>query len=97
MRIGNRPSPQLRGLDDTLARVAVALLKVRPSLARSEIRGPASLMHDLGIDSLKFAELSLALEETFDRPIFLGDLLADLEDPGGVTVDQLARFILEKG
>jgi acyl carrier protein len=73
-----------------LQKVKAALRKVRPELPPRKVTPGASLVADLGIDSLAFAELSLALEDAFGRPIFLGDVLADLDDPASLTVGQLA-------
>jgi acyl carrier protein len=53
----------------------------------------ARLLDDLGIDSLKVAELSLALEEAFDRPVFLGEILAGVEDPTAFTLGELAAAL----
>lgn len=79
-----------------LAKVQAAIGTVMHSLPSGAIRPEASLVDDLGIDSLKFAELSLALEEAFERPIYLGDVLSEVDDPRTITVAQLAEF-LERG
>lgn len=79
-----------------LRRVQRAIRLVKPELGPRAMGAEASLVRDLGIDSLKFAELSIALEEEFGRPIFLGDVLADIEDPAKITVGQLARFLEEQ-
>jgi acyl carrier protein len=76
-----------------LARVRTALRRVLPKVPASKMTVRAKLVTDLGVDSLKVAELSLALEDAFDRPVFLGDLFADVEDPTQITVGELAKWL----
>ena len=64
-----------------------------PLVSARTLRPDARLMGDLGVDSLKVAELSVALEAAFDRAIFLGDLFAEVEDPSLLTVADLARYL----
>lgn len=78
---------------EALRRVQRAIRAVKPELSLRAIREEASLVRELGMDSLKFAELSIALEEAFGYPVFLGDVLADIEDPTRITVGQLARHL----
>jgi acyl carrier protein len=78
---------------DALARVRTALLRVLPKVPASKMTARAKLVSDLGVDSLKVAELSLALEDAFDRPVFLGDLFAQVEDPTRLTVGELAKWL----
>jgi acyl carrier protein len=79
-----------------LEKVQGAILAVKKTLSPRAVRPEASLVKDLGIDSLKFAELSLELEDAFGRPIYLGDVLSEIEDPATITVAQLAER-LERG
>jgi acyl carrier protein len=79
-----------------LEKVQAAIGAVKRSIPASAIKPNASLVRDLGIDSLKFAELSLELEDAFGRPIYLGDILSEIEDPTSITVAQLAEH-LERG
>jgi acyl carrier protein len=53
----------------------------------------ASLIDDYYIDSLKVAELSLLLEESFDVSVFLPHLIASVRDPHELTVGALAEFV----
>jgi acyl carrier protein len=53
----------------------------------------ASLIDDYYIDSLKIAELSLLLEETFDVGVFIPHLIASVSDPHDLTVGALAEFV----
>ena len=76
-----------------LEQVRRAVRKVRPDLPARAVTPGASLVADLGIDSLKLAELSVALEEVLGRPVFLGDVLADVADPAALTVAQLAAYL----
>lgn len=76
-----------------LDRVRRAIRRVRPELSPRHLTPSASLVADLGIDSLALAELSIALEDEFQRPVFMGDVLADLEEPANITVGELARYL----
>lgn len=62
---------------------------------RSEFRRDASIIRDLHIDSLKVAEISILLEQTFDQSIFLPDWLTSEEDPKNLTVNSLVRFLTD--
>ncbi len=73
-----------------LAKVKAAIAAVKPELDPLVVTPHARLVKDLGIDSLKLAELSLALEDVFEHPIHLGEVLADAEDPAEMTVADLA-------
>jgi acyl carrier protein len=53
----------------------------------------ASLIDDYYIDSLKVAELSLLLEESFDVSVFLPHLIASVRDPHELTVGALTEFV----
>ena len=90
-------TPMPAGGTPALARVRAALRSVLPQLPPGALAPGARLMEDLGVDSLKVAELSVALEETFDRPVFLGDVFARVEDPSQLTVGQLAELLEEDG
>jgi acyl carrier protein len=84
-----------RASTSDLDKVRSAILRVRPRLPESALKEKASLVADLGVDSLSFAELSIELENAFGRPIFLGDVLADLDDPAALTVGELASKLAE--
>lgn len=81
------------GSSPAVQKVQQALRKVKPELSVEDLQPSASLVEDLGVDSLKFAELAIALEDAFGRPIYLGEILADIEDPGTITVLQLAEHL----
>ncbi|MBP6217063.1 MAG: acyl carrier protein [Oligoflexales bacterium] len=53
------------------------------------------LTSDLGIDSLKIAELSIAFEDEFGFSCFLPDIL-NCDSPYKLTVNSLVDFIEEK-
>jgi acyl carrier protein len=74
-------------------KILQALRRVITHLPSSAFAPDASLVKDLGIDSLKVAELSIALEDAFDRPVFLAEVFARVEDPSTLTVAQLAGFV----
>jgi hypothetical protein len=93
MRRKLTPSPG----DAALAKVRAALRSVLPQLPEGALAPSARLMEDLGVDSLKVAELSVALEEAFLRPVFLGDVFARVDDPSQLTVGQLAELLAEDG
>jgi len=81
---------------DPLARVRAALRSVLPQLPEDALVPGARLMDDLGVDSLKVAELSVALEEAYARPVFLGDVFARVDDPSQLTLAQLAALLAEE-
>ena len=91
MRRKLSPSPE------SLERVCAALRSVLPQLPEGALVPGARLMDDLGVDSLKVAELSVALEEAFGRPVFLGDVFARVDDPSQLTLAQLAALLSEEG
>jgi acyl carrier protein len=86
-RRGRRPG------DDALQKVRLALHDVLPERSVRQLSRDASLVIDLGIDSLKAAELSLALERRFGRPIFVGEIFADVDDPRTLTVGRVADML----
>jgi acyl carrier protein len=83
-----RPPPER-----ALRRVRQVLRSALPHLPARALRPDARLMGDLGVDSLKVAELSVAMESAFDRAIFLGDLFAEVDDPSQLTVADLAHYL----
>jgi acyl carrier protein len=84
------------GTASALKRVQAAIHAIRPDLPLSRIRPGASLVADLGIDSLTLAQLSIALEDVFGQTIFLGDVLSEVDDPATITVGQLAKLLARK-
>ncbi len=60
---------------------------------RSRIVPSASLLRDLGMDSLRVVELTLRLERALRRPIFLPEWIAGVDDPDDLTVGSLAEFL----
>ncbi len=87
------PPARASSTDPVFAKVRSAIHSVRPELSRARIRPEASLVADLGIDSLSLAQLSIALEDAFGRAIFLGDVLSELDDPASITVGQLSELV----
>jgi acyl carrier protein len=81
---------------DSLERVRAAVRSVLPQLPAEALTPGARLMDDLGVDSLKVAELSMALEEAYGRPVFLGDVFARVDDPSQLTLAQLAALLAEE-
>ena len=49
-----------------MSKVREALHRVVPEAPQRALRDGASLVDDLGLDSLKIAELSMVLEQVFD-------------------------------
>ncbi len=80
-------------LEEALPKVRRALLDVLPGKTPRQLSREALIISDLGIDSLKAAELSLALERHFGRPIFVGEIFADVEDPRTLTVGEVAELL----
>ncbi len=77
----------------TLNKTQRALKQVLPQVPLKAITPSAAVVDDLGLDSLKAAQLSLELEQAFGRPIFVGDLFSEVEDPRSMTVLELATLI----
>ena len=63
---------------------------------RKKITPEASILADLGLDSLKVVELTVLLEKELGRPVFLPEWIASVEDPAELTVASLARFLQKK-
>ena len=78
--------------DEVLAAVIAVLQPLVPEHARADIRPEASLVNDLGLDSLKVVELSLGLEEKLGYPVFLPGWIAIASDPSELTVQSLAEY-----
>jgi len=76
--------------------VRQALQALVPKKLRKRITPSASILADLGLDSLKVVELTMLLEKQLGRPVFLPEWIASVEDPGELTVESLARFLAEK-
>jgi acyl carrier protein len=76
--------------------VRQALEVLVPRKLRKRIRPDASILADLGLDSLKVVELTMLLEKQLKRPVFLPEWIASVEDPADLTVESLARFLADK-
>jgi acyl carrier protein len=76
--------------------VRQALEVLVPRKLRKRIRPEASILADLGLDSLKVVELTMLLEKQLKRPVFLPEWIASVEDPADLTVESLARFLADK-
>jgi acyl carrier protein len=70
-----------------------ALQGLVPKKLRRRITPQASILADLGLDSLKVVELTMLLEKELGRPVFLPEWIASVEDPADLTVESLARFL----
>lgn len=70
-----------------------ALCALVPKGLHKRITPSASILADLGLDSLKVVELTVLLEKQLGRPVFLPEWIASVEDPADLTVDSLARFL----
>jgi acyl carrier protein len=73
--------------------VKKALQALVPPELRKKITPSASILADLGMDSLKVVELTVLLEKELGRSVFLPEWIASVEDPGDLTVESLARFL----
>lgn len=76
--------------------VRQALEVLVPRKLRKRIKPEASILADLGLDSLKVVELTMLLEKQLKRPVFLPEWIASVEDPADLTVESLARFLADK-
>ncbi len=73
--------------------VKQALEPLVPRKLRKKIAPDASLLADLGMDSLKVVELTVLLEKLLDKPVFLPEWIASVEDPADLTVASLALYL----
>ena len=85
-----RQSPEL------FPEVREALEALVPKKMRRRITPDASILADLGLDSLKVVELTMLLERQLKRPVFLPEWIASVEDPADLTVESLARSLADK-
>src|SRR3954468_7037336 len=100
------PTPRLRGAvlvvrtrrqsPELFPEVRQALEALVPKKLRRRIKPDASILADLGLDSLKVVELTMLLEKQLGRPVFLPEWIASVEDPADLTVASLSRFLAEK-
>ena len=96
-RVKKDPATQQQGpvspeQAEAFEKVRSAVLAVLPRVDPSRITTTA-LMMDVGIDSLKVIELTLALEENFGDPVSLPDWLGSVDDPRELTFGSLADFL----
>lgn len=73
--------------------VRQALEVLVPRKLRKRITPQASILADLGLDSLKVVELTMLLEKELGHPVFLPEWIASVDDPADLTVESLARFL----
>ena len=76
--------------------VREALVALVPRKLRTRITPDASILADLGLDSLKVVELTMLLEKQLGRPVFLPEWIASVDDPADLTVGSLARFLADR-
>ncbi len=79
----------------TFLKVKGVIFEVIPEATHTIFHREASMISDLHVDSLKVAELSILLEQAFQRSIFLPDWLTSQEDPKDLTVNSLVNFLVE--
>jgi acyl carrier protein len=75
------------------AKVRKALRRVLPHLPLQALTPKARLLADLELDSLRVAELSLALEDELGYPVFLAELFANVDDPDELRLADLLAFV----
>lgn len=76
--------------------VKLALEALVVKSLRKKIVPEASILSDLGMDSLKVVELTVLLEKQLGRPVFLPEWIASVDDPAELTVASLARFLSDQ-
>jgi acyl carrier protein len=76
--------------------VRAALEPLVAKSLRKKITPQASILADLGLDSLKVVELTVLLEKELKRPVFLPEWIASVNDPAELTVESLALFLAEQ-
>ncbi len=72
------------------------ILKQISSVPESDIHPEMSLINDLSIDSIKVAELSILLEDSFRCVVFIPDLLGRYRDPFEITVEALVDYVKDQ-
>ena len=77
-------------------KVVTILCSVSPTLPPEQINKDTLLIADLNIDSLKVAELSVMLEEAFNVPVFVPELLTRVDDPYHLNVASLVELVQQK-
>ncbi len=82
--------------DEINEKITNILKQLLPPDTNVDIHLEMSLINDLSIDSIKVAELSILLEDSFSHPIFIPDLLASFRDPYEITVSALIDFVKEQ-
>jgi acyl carrier protein len=85
--VAREPNPTL------FPAVRSALAVLVPKGLHRRITPSASILADLGLDSLKVVELTVLLEKQLGRPVFLPEWIASVEDPADLTVASLAHFL----
>ena len=73
--------------------VRAALRPLVPRRLHTRIAPDASILADLGLDSLKVVELTVLLEKELGRPVFLPEWIASVDDPADLTVESLALYL----
>ena len=58
-----------------------------------ELQDELAFVGDLGYDSLRIANLAIALESNLGRPILLNDWLALADDLDSLTIGSLLRYL----
>ncbi len=82
--------------EEVYTNVVTILKQITTSLEEGDVKPEMSLINDLSIDSIKVAELSILLENQFQCPVFIPDLLAAYRDPYDITVEALVDFVKEQ-
>ncbi|MCP4756643.1 MAG: acyl carrier protein [Proteobacteria bacterium] len=78
------------------AEVTDILRQISSTVSESDIHPEMSLINDLSIDSIKVAELSILLEDSFHCPVFIPELLGNYRDPYEITVGALVDFVKQQ-
>ena len=76
-----------------VSRVNAALRAAARNELPAELSEGASLVFDLGFDSLAMTRLGLALEEQFGYAILLDAWISSESDPAALTIGSLCEFL----
>ncbi len=80
---------------------AVVFAKVRSALRQvlenptADVQPQHRLVDDLGVDSMKVASLTIALEDELDDVLLLNDWIAGARNPSELTVESLVAYLCD--
>lgn len=89
-------SPENRSFSFFMLKVMLAVKAVLGDGESRSLSANYRLVDDLGFDSLKMANLSIALEDRLGETILLNDWIARSPSPDKLTIESLAYYIYHR-